>query len=60
MGKIIIPLFFFTFMIFSCDETNLPKQNGFLRIEFKEPYYSIYEETSFGHSIYFHNNKYIS
>ena len=56
MGKIIIPLFFFTFMIFSCDETNLPKQNGFLRIEFKEPYYSIYEEIDTPFNFYYNSN----
>ena len=56
MGKIIIPIFFFTFMIFSCNETNLPKQNGFLRIEFKEPYYSIYEETDTPFNFYYNSN----
>ena len=55
MGKIIIPIFFFTFMIFSCNETNLPKQNGFLRIEFKEPYYSIYEETDTLFNFYYNS-----
>ena len=56
MGKIIIPLSFFTLMIFSCNETNLPKQNGFLRIEFKEPYYSIYEETDTSLNFYYNSN----
>ena len=56
MGKIIISLFFFTLMIFSCNETNLPKQNGFLRIEFKEPYYSIYEETDTSLNFYYNSN----
>ena len=56
MGKIIIPLFFFTLMIFSCKENNLPKQNGFLRIEFKEPYYSIYEETDTSFNFYYNSN----
>ena len=56
MGKIIISLFFFTLMTFSCNETNLPKQNGFLRIEFKEPYYSIYEETDTSFNFYYNSN----
>ena len=56
MGKIIISLFFFTLIIFSCDKPNLPKQNGFLRIEFKEPYYSIYEETDTSFNFYYNSN----
>ena len=56
MGKIIISLFFFTLIIFSCNDPNLPKQNGFLRIEFKEPYYSIYEETDTSFNFYYNSN----
>ena len=56
MGKIIISLFFFTLIIFSCNESNLPKQNGFLRIEFKEPYYSIYEEIDTPFNFYYNSN----
>ena len=56
MGKIIISLFFFTLMIFSCNEANLPKQNGFLRIEFKEPYYSIHEEIDTPFNFYYNSN----
>ena len=56
MGKIIISLSFFTLMIFSCSETNLPKQNGFLRIEFTEPYYSIHEEIDTPFNFYYNSN----
>ena len=56
MGKIIISLFFFTLIIFSCNEPNLPKQNGFLRIEFKEPYYSIHEEIDTPFNFYYNSN----
>ena len=56
MSKIIISLFFFTLIIFSCNESNLPKQNGFLRIEFKEPYYSIYEEIDTPFNFYYNSN----
>ena len=56
MGKIIISLFFFTLIIFSCNEPNLPKQNGFLRIEFTEPYYSIYEEMEIPFNFYYNSN----
>ena len=56
MGKIIISLLFFTLIIFSCNEPNLPKQNGFLRIEFKEPYYSIYEEIDTPFNFYYNSN----
>lgn len=55
MGKIIISLFF-TLIIFSCNNPNLPKQNGFFRIEFKEPYYSIYEETDTSLNFYYNSN----
>ena len=55
MGKIIISLFF-TLIIFSCNKPNLPKQNGFLRIEFKEPYYSIYDETDTSFNFYYNSN----
>ena len=55
MGKTIILLFFFTLISFSCDEPNLPKQNGFLRIEFKEPYYSIYEEIDIPYNFYYNS-----
>ena len=43
-------------MIFSCNETNLPKQKGFLRIEFKEPYYSIHEEIDTPFNFYYNSN----
>ena len=55
MGKTIILLFFFTLISFSCDEPNLPKQNGFLRIEFKEPYYSIFEEIDIPYNFYYNS-----
>ncbi len=56
MGKIIISLFLFTLIIFSCNEPNLPKQNGFLRIEFTEPYYSIHEEIDTPFNFYYNSN----
>ena len=56
MGKIIISLFFFTLIIFSCNEPNLPKQNGFFRIEFKEPYYSVYEEIDTPFKFYYNSS----
>ena len=56
MGKIIISLFFFTLITFSCNEPNLPKQNGFLRIEFKEPYYTIHEEIDIPFNFYYNSN----
>ena len=56
MGKIIISLFFFTLITFSCNEPNLPKQNGFLRIEFKEPYYTIHEEIDNPFNFYYNSN----
>ena len=56
MGKIIISLFFFTLITFSCNETNLPKQNGFLRIEFIEPYYTIHEEIDIPFNFYYNSN----
>ncbi len=56
MGKIIISLLFFTLIIFSCNEPNLPKQNGFLRIEFKEPYYSNHEEIDTPFNFYYNSN----
>ena len=56
MGKITISLFFFTLMTFSCNETNLPKQNGFFRIEFKKPYYSVYEEIDTPFKFYYNSS----
>lgn len=44
MGKKFNLILFFSVLFFSCDDSDLPKQNGFLRIEFEEPSYLLYNE----------------
>ena len=56
MNKIISLLLIFFTIFCSCVENNLPKQRAFLRIEFKEPYYSIYEEIDTPFNFYYNSN----
>ena len=56
MNKIISLVLGFLTTFYSCIDSNLPKQSAFLRIEFKEPYYSIYEEIDTPFNFYYNSN----
>lgn len=55
MGKI-LTLIFLLVLFFSCVESDLPKQNGFLRIEFKEPSYSPYNKKNTPFKFYYNSS----
>jgi len=55
MNKIISLLVVFSVFNFSCIDSNLPKQRAFLRIEFPEPNYSPFEESSFPVDFYYNS-----
>ena len=56
MNKIISLVLGFLTTFYSCIDSNLPKQSAFLRIEFKEPYYSIYEKIDSPFNFYYNSN----
>ena len=55
MGKI-LTLIFLLVLFFSCVESDLPKQNGFLRIEFKEPSYLPYNKKNTPFKFYYNSS----
>ena len=56
MNKIISLVLGFLTTFYSCIDSNLPKQSAFLRIEFKEPFYSIHEEIDTPFNFYYNSN----
>ena len=46
----------FSVLFFSCDDSDLPKQNGFLRIEFEEPSYLLYNEKNTPLNFYYNSS----
>jgi len=56
MGKKFNLILFFSVLFFSCDDSDLPKQNGFLRIEFEEPSYLLYNEKNTPLNFYYNSS----
>jgi len=54
MGKRLTSILFFV-LFYSCVESDLPKQNGFLRIEFKEPSYLSYNQKNTPFKFYYNS-----